>query len=78
MRKILVVLGALTIPRYRWFAGLKRLRAEILALGTYPMANPAHGIHHIEADDVPSPRQQQEIAQLLEVSTRLHPTKICG
>jgi hypothetical protein len=40
------------------------------------MANPGHDIHNMDADDVLSPRRQQEIAQLIEVLKRFHPTKI--
>ena len=45
-------------------------------LGTYHMANPGHDIHNMQADDVLSPKRQQEIAQLIEVLKRFHPTKI--
>ncbi len=40
------------------------------------MANPGRDIHNMQADDVLSPKRQQEIAQLLEVLKRFHPTKI--
>ena len=45
-------------------------------LGTYHMANPGHDIYNMRADDVQSPKRQQEIAQLIEVLKRFHPTKI--
>jgi uncharacterized protein DUF5694 len=51
-------------------------RAEILVLGTYHMANPGRDIHNMPADDVLSPKRQQEIAQLIDVLKRFHPTKI--
>ena len=51
-------------------------RPEILVLGTYHMANPGHDIHNMVADDVLSPQRQAEIARLLEVLKRFHPTKI--
>jgi hypothetical protein len=51
-------------------------RPEVLVLGTYHMANPGHDIHNMQADDVMSPRRQQEIAQLIEVLKGFHPTKI--
>jgi hypothetical protein len=51
-------------------------RPEILVLGTYHMANPGHDIHNMQADDVLSPKRQQEIAQLLDVLRRFHPTMI--
>jgi hypothetical protein len=51
-------------------------RAEVLILGTYHMANPGHDIHNFQADDVLSPKRQQEMAQLLDVLKRFHPTVI--
>jgi len=51
-------------------------RPEILILGTYHMANPGHDMYNMRADDVLAPRRQQEIAQLVEVLKKFHPTKI--
>jgi hypothetical protein len=51
-------------------------RAEVLVLGVYHMANPGHDIFNMEADDVLAPRRQAEIARLIEVLKRFHPTKI--
>ncbi len=51
-------------------------RAEILVLGTYHMANPGRDVHNMVADDVLSPKRQQEIGQLIEVLKRFRPTKI--
>jgi hypothetical protein len=51
-------------------------RAEILVLGVYHMSNPGHDIVNTEADDVLAPRRQAEIAQLIEVLKRFHPTKV--
>jgi hypothetical protein len=51
-------------------------RPEILVLGTYHMANPGRDVHNMAADDVLSPKRQQEIAQLIEVLKRFRPTKI--
>jgi hypothetical protein len=51
-------------------------RPEILVLGTYHMANPGHDIHNMQADDVLSPKRQQEMTQLIEVLKTFHPTKI--
>jgi hypothetical protein len=51
-------------------------RPEILVLGTYHMANPGHDIHNMQADDVLSPKRQQEIAQLIGVLKKFNPTKI--
>ena len=51
-------------------------RAEVLVLGTYHMANPGHDIFNMQADDVLSPKRQGEIAQVIEVLKKFHPTKI--
>ncbi|HXZ12528.1 MAG TPA: DUF5694 domain-containing protein [Candidatus Sulfotelmatobacter sp.] len=52
------------------------VRPEILVLGTYHMANPGRDIYNMHADDVFSPKRQQEIAQLIEVLKKFRPTKI--
>jgi hypothetical protein len=31
------------------------------------MSNPGHDIYNMQADDIQSPKRQQEIAQLIEV-----------
>jgi hypothetical protein len=74
MRKIFPVLGALAISIASW--AQSDARPEILVLGTYHMSNPGRDIFNMQADDVRSPRRQQEIAQLIEVLKRFHPTKI--
>lgn len=74
MRKIFLFLGLVAIPRASW--PQSDARPEILVLGTYHMSNPGHDIHNMQADDVLSPKRQQEIAQLIEVLKRFHPTKI--
>jgi hypothetical protein len=51
-------------------------RPEILVLGTYHMNNPGHDIFNMKADDVLSPKRQQEIEQVVEVLKKFHPTKI--
>src|SRR5438132_9865571 len=50
--------------------------AEVLVLGVYHMSNPGHDIFNMQADDVLAPKRQQEIAQLIDVLKRFHPTKI--
>ena len=74
MRKFFLFLGLLAIPRASW--PQSDARPEILVLGTYHMGNPGHDIHNMQADDVLSPKRQQEIAQLIEVLKRFHPTRI--
>lgn len=74
MRKIVLFLGLLAIPRASW--PQSDTRPEILVVGTYHMANPGHDIHNMQADDVLSPKRQQEIGQLIEVLKRFHPTRI--
>lgn len=74
MKKIFVVLGALAISMASW--AQSDARPEILVLGTYHMANPGRDIHNMQADDVLSPKRQQEIVQLIDVLKKFHPTKI--
>jgi hypothetical protein len=40
------------------------------------MANPGRDVHNMQADDVLSPKRQQEMTQLIEVLKKFHPTKI--
>jgi hypothetical protein len=51
-------------------------RSEVLVLGTYHMPNPGRDLHNMQADNVLSPKRQQEIAQLIEVLKKFQPTKI--
>jgi hypothetical protein len=51
-------------------------QAEVLVLGTYHMANHNRDIYNMQADDVLSPKRQAEMAQLIEVLKKFHPTKI--
>ena len=74
MRKIFLFLGVLAISLASW--AQSDARPEILVLGTYHMSNPGHDVFNMQADDVQSPKRQQEIAQLIEVLKRFHPTKI--
>jgi len=51
-------------------------RAEVMVLGVYHMANPGRDIFNTQADDVLAPKRQREIAQLIDVLKKFHPTKI--
>jgi Family of unknown function (DUF5694) len=74
VRKFFLCFGLLAFPSASW--PQSDTRPEILVLGTYHMANPGHDIHNMQADDVLSPKRQQEITQLIEVLKTFHPTKI--
>ena len=74
MRKILLVVGALAISMASW--AQSDAHPEILVFGTYHMSNPGRDVYNMQADDVQSPKRQQEIAQLIEVLKKFHPTKI--
>jgi hypothetical protein len=74
MRKISLILGVVAISIAAW--AQSDARPEILVLGTYHMSNPGRDIHNMQADDVQSPKRQREIAQLIEVLKKFHPTKI--
>ncbi|MDP9268245.1 MAG: DUF5694 domain-containing protein [Acidobacteriota bacterium] len=82
MRKIFVLLGTMAIATASsasWAQSDARpeaTRPEIMILGTYHMSNPGHDVFNLQADDVQSPKRQQEIAQLMEVLQRFRPTKI--
>ena len=71
MRRILLVLGALAISTASWAPS--DARPEILVLGTYHMLNPGRDVYNMQADDVQSPKRQQEIAQLIEVLEEISP-----
>jgi hypothetical protein len=74
VRKGFLFLALLAIPRVSW--AQSGARPEILVLGTYHMGNPGHDIHNMQADDVLSPKRQQEIVQLMETLKTFHPTKV--
>ncbi|MFY9904156.1 MAG: DUF5694 domain-containing protein [Terriglobales bacterium] len=78
MRKILVMIAASAITLLITTAACAQsdARAEILVLGTYHMANPGHDIYNMQADDVLSPKRQQEITELIEMLKKFRPTKI--
>lgn len=76
MRKIALSLCALIMFVGTPLCAQTNARPEILVLGTYHTANPAHDVYSVHVDDVLSPRRQQEIAELIEVLKKFHPTKI--
>ena len=59
-----------------WSQSAPPKRAEVLVLGTYHMANPGRDVFNMQADDVLSPKRQQEMTDLLTVLKRFKPTKI--
>ena len=74
MRKILLLLGVMSLSIASWAQG--DARPEILVLGTYHMSNPGRDVYNMQVDDVQSPKRQQEIAELIQVLKKFHPTKI--
>lgn len=73
MKKILLFLGVLAaLPAW----AQSDARPEILILGTYHMANRGLDVFNMQADDDLSPKRQQEIAELIDVLKKFHPTKI--
>jgi hypothetical protein len=74
MKKLFLILAALAISVASW--AQSDARPEILVLGTYHMSNPGHDLHNMQADDVLAPKRQQEMAQLIEVLKKFHPTKV--
>ncbi|HVR44090.1 MAG TPA: DUF5694 domain-containing protein [Thermoanaerobaculia bacterium] len=51
-------------------------RPEVLVVGVYHMSNPSRDVFNMEADDVLAPRRQAEIAEVIAVLEKFHPTKI--
>jgi hypothetical protein len=78
MRIAILCLAALTMTGPMAYAqGTQEApHAEVLVLGVYHMANPGHDIFNMQADDVLSPKRQEEIAALAEVLKSFKPTKI--
>ena len=81
MRSMLLCLVAVTAmgvlaPAQATSSKEEAKRAEVLVLGVYHMANPGHDIFNMQADDVLSPKRQQEIAELVAVLKKFRPTKI--
>jgi len=74
VRKTFLFLGVLAIPVTA--RPQSDARPEILVLGTFHMANPGNDIVNMQADDVLSPKRQQEMTQLIEVLKRFRPTKV--
>src|ERR1700683_3057527 len=74
MRKILLLLGAMAMSMASW--PQTDARPEILVLGTYHMSSPGRDVYNMQADDVLAAKRQEEIAQLIEVLKKFHPTKI--
>ena len=74
MRSVFLFLAALALSTTS--SAQSEARPEILVLGTYHMANPGHDLYNMKADDVQSPKRQQEITELIEVLKKFHPTKV--
>lgn len=74
MKKIFLLAGLLAMSVVS--SAQSEGRPEILVLGTYHMANPGRDIHNMQADDVLSPKRQQEMTQLIEVLKQFRPTKV--
>jgi len=71
--------SALTAPGQQAAARKPELpaaRPQVLVLGVYHMSNPGRDILNMKADDVLAPKRQAEIAQLIEVLKKFHPTKL--
>jgi len=50
--------------------------AEFLFIGTYHMSNPGRDVHNTKADDVLAAKRQREIAEVVMLIERYHPTKV--
>jgi len=74
MQRVLALLVMLMVSMGSW--GQSDARPEVLVLGTFHMANPGRDVFNTQADDVLAPKRQKEIAELIAVLKRFHPTKI--
>lgn len=50
--------------------------AKFLFIGTYHMSNPGRDVHNTKADDVLAAKRQREIAEVVMLIERYHPTKV--
>ena len=76
MKKFVLGLLSLVISISLFAQAPAQTKPEILIVGTYHMSNPGRDIFNMQADDVLLPKRQQEIAQLMVVLKKFHPTKI--
>jgi len=74
--RVTLLLALLALPPSLPAAAAPDTRPQILILGTYHMANPGRDIYNSHADDMLADKRQKEIAQLIDVLKRFHPTKI--
>lgn len=74
MKKTFVLLWTLALPAA--VSAQPVARPEVLVVGTFHMGNPGRDVHNMQADDVLSPRRQQEMAELTAVLRRFRPTRI--
>ncbi|MCH9651528.1 MAG: hypothetical protein K0U98_25095 [Deltaproteobacteria bacterium] len=49
---------------------------QVMVLGSYHMDNPGRDVHNLEADDVLTPKRQNELEELVTRLARFQPTKI--
>lgn len=49
---------------------------EVMVLGTYHMDNPGLDLNNMQADDVTTPKRQQELEQVARLLAKFKPTKI--
>ena len=62
MKRLFLFLGVLAISLNSTSRAQSNARPQILVLGTYHMSNPGRDVHNMQADDILSPKRQQEIA----------------
>ncbi|HEX8454116.1 MAG TPA: DUF5694 domain-containing protein [Longimicrobium sp.] len=74
MKKTFVLLWTLALPAA--VSAQTVARPEVLIVGTFHMGNPGRDVHNMQADDVLSPKRQQEMAELAAVLRRFRPTRI--
>lgn len=51
-------------------------KPTVMVVGMFHMGNPGHDIFNLHVDDVLQPKRQQEIAEVVQLLAKFHPTKI--
>jgi hypothetical protein len=74
MRPLLIAVAALVVSTSALAA--EPVPIEVMVLSTYHFDNPGKDVNNIKADDVLTPRRQQELEALTAELARFRPTKV--
>lgn len=76
MKNLISLLTCLFIVSLLTAQPYSKPKAKVMILGMYHMANPNADMANIKADDVKSPKRQQDLEALTEMLRKFKPTKI--